>query len=100
MGFCLPDWFRTSLRQKPSEDVNLVVLEEVDVKVDRRVDDGEEVGELCGVLHPKGPNHVLLGQADDNIFCYMLSSSYLASCSLLKLKYVWYPADAVAHNEH
>ena len=36
------------------------VLEEVDVEVDRGVDDGEEVREVGGVLHPGGPHKVLL----------------------------------------
>ena len=42
--------------QELSEDVAFAVLEEVDVEVDRGVDDGEEVGEVGGVLHPGGPH--------------------------------------------
>ena len=53
--------------QELSEDLAFAVLEEVDVEVDRGVDDGEEVGEVGGVLHPGGPHKVLL-----KICCYKL----------------------------
>ena len=46
--------------QELSEDVAFAVLEEVDVEVDRGVDDGEEVREVGGVLYPGGPHKVLL----------------------------------------
>ena len=38
----------------------LAVLEEVDEEVDRSINDGEEVGQMGGVLHPGGPHQVLL----------------------------------------
>ena len=43
------------------------MFEEVDVEVDRGVDDGEKVREVGGVLHPGGPHKVLL-----KICCYKL----------------------------
>ena len=55
MAACKP-----SAGQELSEDLAFAVLEEVDVEVDRGVDDGEEVREVGGVLHPGGPHKVLL----------------------------------------
>ena len=79
--------------------MTLVIFEEVNIEVDRRVDNSEEVGEVGGVLHPGGPHKVLLGKGNNHIY-HLVLSTYLARSSLLYLKYVRYPADAVAHNEH
>ena len=43
-----------------SEVMAIVMLESVDVEVDRGVDNSKEVGEVGGVLHPGGPHQVLL----------------------------------------
>ena len=55
MAACKP-----SAGQELSEDVAFAVLEEVIVEFDRGVDDGEEVGQVGGVLHQRGPHKVLL----------------------------------------
>ena len=79
--------------------MTLVMLKEVNIEVDWWVDNCEEVGEVGGVLHPGGPHKVLLDKENNHIY-HLVLSTYLAWSSLLHLKYVRYPADAVAHNEH
>ena len=79
--------------------MTLVMLKEVNIEVDWWVDNCEEVGEVGGVLHPGGPHKVLLGKWKGYVFFEGLYD-YLARYSLLRLKYVWYAADAVTFNEH
>ena len=49
----------------------LAVLEEVDEEVDRSINDGEEVGQMGGVLHPGGPHQVLLKLKIKTVIAFM-----------------------------
>ena len=60
--------------------MTLVMLEEVDVEVDRWADNSEQVGEVGGVLHPGGPQKVLLKLKFSNknrLRIYELSTEFI-----------------------